>query len=91
MRSLKYNSSKIQDKTKYCCFDNKMLTRWTFFRVKLVFEFEFEISWSLGPLDLRTLGPWWHCNYSFKLQVQVEIDLEIETFRVHLETTWTRA
>ena len=41
------------------------LTRWTFFRVKLVFEFEFEISWSLGPwepwtlepLDLGTLGP----------------------------------
>ena len=34
------------------------ITRWTFFRVKLVFEFEFEISWSLGPLDLGTLGPW---------------------------------
>ena len=41
------------------------LTRWTFFRVKLVFECEFEISWSLGPwdswtlepLDLGTLGP----------------------------------
>jgi len=33
-------------------------TRWTFFRVKLVFECEFEISWSLGPLDLGTLGPW---------------------------------
>ena len=32
-------------------------TRWTFFRVKLVFEYYFEISWSLGPLDLRTLGP----------------------------------
>ena len=36
-------------------------TRWTFFRVKLVFECEFEISCSLGPLDLRmdlwTLGP----------------------------------
>ena len=27
-------------------------------RVKLVFECEFEISWSLGPLDLGTLGPW---------------------------------
>ena len=24
-------------------------TRWTFFRVKLVFEFQFEISRSLGP------------------------------------------
>ena len=35
-----------------------METRWTFFRVKLVFECEFEISWSLGPLDLGTLGPW---------------------------------
>ena len=33
-------------------------TRWTFFRVKLVFEFEFEISWSLGPLDLGSSGPW---------------------------------
>ena len=32
-------------------------TRWTFFRVKLVCECEFEISWSLGPLDLGTLGP----------------------------------
>ena len=33
-------------------------TRWTFFRVKLVLECEFEISGSLGPLDLGTLGPW---------------------------------
>ena len=33
-------------------------TRWTFFRVKLVFECEFEIYWSFGPLDLGTLGPW---------------------------------
>ena len=33
-------------------------TRWTFFRVKLVFEFEFEISWSSGPLDLWTQKPW---------------------------------
>ena len=33
-------------------------TRWTFFRVKLIFECDFEISWSLGPLDLGTLGPW---------------------------------
>ena len=23
-----------------------------------VFECEFEISWSFGPLDLGTLGPW---------------------------------
>ena len=30
-------------------------TRWTFFRVKLVFEFE--ISWSLGPWDPWTLEP----------------------------------
>ena len=41
----------------------KVKTRWTFFRVKLVFECEFEISWSLGPwdlgpLDLGTLGLW---------------------------------
>ena len=33
-------------------------TRWTFFRVKLVFECEFEISWSFGPWDLGTPGPW---------------------------------
>ena len=33
-------------------------TRLTFFRVKLVFEFEFEISWSSGPLDLWTQRPW---------------------------------
>ena len=32
-------------------------TRWTSFRVKLVFKCNFEISWSLGPLDLGTLGP----------------------------------
>ena len=33
-------------------------TRWTFFRVKLVFECDFEICWSLGPWDLGTPGPW---------------------------------
>ena len=33
-------------------------TRWTFFRVKLVFECEFEISWSFGSWDLGTPGPW---------------------------------
>ena len=43
---------------KYSNFQCIFATRWTFFRVKLVFEFEFEISWSLGPLNLRTLGPW---------------------------------
>ena len=32
--------------------DHNCQTRWTFFRVKLVFEFEFELSWSLGPWDL---------------------------------------
>ena len=31
-------------------------TRWTFFRVKLVFEYDFETSWSWRPLDLLTLG-----------------------------------
>ena len=41
---------------------NKVVTRWTFFRVKLVFECEFEIfgpwdPWTLEPLDLGTLGP----------------------------------
>ena len=36
----------------------KFRTRWTFFRVKLVFECEFEISWSLGPSDLGTPEPW---------------------------------
>ena len=43
---------------------HKSITRWTFFRVKLVFEYDFELSWSLGPwypwtfrpLDLWTLG-----------------------------------
>ena len=34
------------------------ITRWTFFRVKLVVEFDFEISWSFGPLDHGFLGPW---------------------------------
>ena len=33
-------------------------TRWTFFRVKLVFECEFEISWFFGPWNLGTPGPW---------------------------------
>ena len=36
-------------------------TRWTFFRVKLVFERDFERSWSLGllnPWDHGCLGPW---------------------------------
>ena len=33
-------------------------TRWTFFRVKLVFECEFEISWSFGPWELGTPEPW---------------------------------
>ena len=39
-------------------WDYKCKTRWTLFRVKLVFEFEFEISWSSGPLTLdpETLG-----------------------------------
>ena len=44
---------------------NNYKTRWTYFRVNLVFECEFEISWSLGPwdpwtlepLDLGTIGP----------------------------------
>ena len=31
-------------------------TRWTFFRVKFIFECDFEISWSLGPWDPWTLG-----------------------------------
>ena len=31
-------------------------TRWTFFRVKLVFECDFKISWSLGPWDPWTFG-----------------------------------
>ena len=37
---------------------NKLYEQCTFFRVKLVFEFEFEISWSSGPLDLLTQRPW---------------------------------
>ena len=39
-------------------YSNTNTTRWTFFRVKLIFECEFEISWSLGPWDLGTPGPW---------------------------------
>ena len=31
-------------------------TRWTFFRVKLVFECDFEIFWSLCPWDPWTFG-----------------------------------
>ena len=30
----------------------------TFFKVKLIFECDFEISWTLGHSDLGTLGPW---------------------------------
>ena len=43
-----------------CALNKKVfsdLTRLTFFRVKLVFECDFEISWSLRPLYLGTLGP----------------------------------
>ena len=36
----------------------KIKTRWTFFRVKLVFEYDFEISWSLGPWDPWPSRPW---------------------------------
>ena len=32
--------------------------RLTFFRVKLVFECDFEILWSLGSWDPGTVGPW---------------------------------
>ena len=36
---------------------------------------------------------WWYCNYSFNLQVQFskrfEIVLDIETFIVYVELTWT--
>ena len=32
-------------------------TRWTFFRVKLVFEYDFEISWSFGLWDHGTFRP----------------------------------
>ena len=31
-------------------------TRWTFFRVKLVFECDLVISWSFRPFDLGSLG-----------------------------------
>ena len=36
---------------------NNKSTRWTFFRVQLVFQCDFEISWSSGLWDLGTLGP----------------------------------
>ena len=32
------------------------LNKMDLLRVKLVFEYDFEISWSFGPLDLQTLG-----------------------------------
>ena len=38
-------------------FQKHNSTRWTFFRVKLVFEYDFEISWSFGPWVLGTLRP----------------------------------
>ena len=34
----------------------KEQTRWTFYKVKLVFECDFEIYWSLGPWNPWTLG-----------------------------------
>ena len=61
--------------------------------------------WTPGPWDswtssllqhpiMLSLRGGWHCNYSFKLQVQIswrfEIDLDIETFRLHMELTWTQ-
>ena len=36
----------------------KRRTRLTFFRVKLVFECDFQISWSLGPWDFGSEGCW---------------------------------
>ena len=39
------------------------ITRWTFFRVKLVFEYDFEISWSFGPWDPRTMDPLDPCTF----------------------------
>ena len=33
------------------------ITRWTFFRVKLVFEYDFEISWSFGLWNPWTFRP----------------------------------
>ena len=35
---------------------NLYKTRWTFFRVKLVFEYDLEICWSLCPWDPWTFG-----------------------------------
>ena len=32
------------------------MTRWTFFRVKLVFEYDFEIYWSFRPWDHGSFG-----------------------------------
>ena len=36
---------------------SKSQTRWTFFRVKLVFEYDFEISWSFGLWNPWTFRP----------------------------------
>ena len=51
-------------------------TRWTFFRVKLVFEYYFEISWSLCPLDTWTSSLFFylfdHWRLTFDLYIHVE-------------------
>ena len=47
----------------------------------LLLVFRCDHDMTIPPVDLRTLGP----------QNLLEIDLEIETFGVHLEMTWTKA
>ena len=43
-------------------------TRWTFFKDKLVFEYDFWdilVLWTLGPLDLQTMGPFDSWTFHF--------------------------
>ena len=61
------NSIRVKATLELSSKDLQLSTRWTFFRVKLVIECEFEISWSLGPLDLWTLGPLPSSNISYFL------------------------
>ena len=58
------------------------------FRVKLVFECDFEISWSLGPWDPWTLGfldlfppPILPSSY-FLLPPPISLEIEIEYWRL---------
>ena len=44
-------------------FRRNLSTRWTCFKVKFVFEYDFEISWSLGTWDHWSFGHWDHRTF----------------------------